>query len=187
MRLVEGEGLALDFVPREVMRRLGKVRALIAVRAHLFAGVDLEVRKKAANESVGNSVEYLPAVRRFVYLGSKYFFGGLFGNKSYKVYNVASKTEIDASVHIEFDVEISRVIFHGAEEELKTAILARSAYRSVFRGSYILFNSGEMHEKFLIVIAYLSLCANVVGCGEIGSIDVYCGDFRPIRSAVGFF
>lgn len=187
MRLVEGEGFALYLAPGEIVRRLGEVGALIAVSAHLFARVYLEVGEKAANESVGNSVEYLPAVCRFVYLRSKHFFCCLLGDKPYKVYNVASKTEIDTAVHIELDVEISLIVLHRAEEELKTAILTRCADRTAFDCSYIFFNGREVNEKFLLVIAYLSLGAYVIRCIKVGVIDINRGNSVPIWCAQSFF
>ena len=137
---MEGEGLSHDGIPGQVMRRLGKIGTFVAVCADLLALVDLEIGEKAAYEGVGNSVEYFPAIGGLSDVGSEYVIEFLLGEESYKILDVAADAEIYTSVHIELNVEISHIVLHRAEEKLKTAILARSANRSVFHGSYILFN-----------------------------------------------
>ena len=70
---MECERLTNYLAPGKVVGRFGKVGTLIAIRLHFLACIDLEVREEAANKSVGNSIEYLPAVLGLIYLRSEHF------------------------------------------------------------------------------------------------------------------
>ena len=184
---MEGEGLAHDGIPGQVMRRLGKIGTFVAVCADLLALVDLEIGEKAAYEGVGNSVEYFPAIGGLSDVGSEYVIEFLLREESYKILDVAADAEIYTSVHIELNVEISHIVLIGAEEELKTAVLAGGSERIVYLGSDIILNGREVKEKLLAVVADLSLCADALGIAQVGDLHSERGDFAPVGRSVCFF
>ena len=116
--LMEGEVLKSDRTPGEIMRRICFVRALEAVSAYLFTLIYLELGEKSAYKLIREFVCNFPAAFKFCDLAVENIFIRI-GNKSDKIGNSRSYSEVVATDSVIFKIKISGIAFHGAEEEFK--------------------------------------------------------------------
>jgi hypothetical protein len=134
---MELKGLTYYGTPSHIVRRLAEVGALVAVSAHFLSAEHLEFGEESADKFVRHGISYFPTVFSFYDFRRKRLF---LGDKSYKFMDVGTHSEKHATYRIEFYIEIAVVILIRTEEKFKAAILARNSDRSVFGGSYVLFN-----------------------------------------------
>ena len=119
--IVECTTLIGDGIPYKVVGLYGLVAALIKVCTGRVTGGRGELGEEHPDKAVGDGINSFPTALNSLCLRND---GRIFGNQAHQFIYIGTEAQEQTCVGIAFNVEVTSVTGHGAEEKFQATVLA---------------------------------------------------------------